>query len=311
MKKIQVMFMKKEIRKKAGMMALPAVAAAALLIQFSPLAAEAAEEKDYQAAYCLYSSEDGQYFYTVDQNEKDYLKENGWEYKGIGWYAPVSSGTPVYRLYNPENNSHHFTSSAIRRDYLIREGWTDEGIGWYSGEDQEVAVYHQYSSDQEGDSCKYAVIEAENDEASESEWRTGELAWYGVEIDPEQLAADREEAEEEICRDQEEKKDQQASANDADVDLTGAKDLGDFYLTAYYNPWGNPTASGAPTVANHTIAQNSLPFGSRVYIEGLGVYTVEDRGAVSNGSHWIDVYCNTLQDCYNLPVRNARVYLLP
>lgn len=304
-----------------------AVGVISLSLNIAPVRADAAglDGEDSQAMYCLYCPESGEYFYTADKNEKDSLKQDGWEYKGIGWYAPLSSGTPVFRMYNPEADTHYFTASMVKRDYLVGEGWTNEGIGWYSSDGQEVPVYHQYSSEQEENSYRYAIIRQEDDgedqdrtgtdqeaKEDETEWENGEIVWYGVHVDPDRMARDKKEAEEEISKDQESRNTQGADGGtSAEIDLTGAKDLGDFYLTAYCNPWGNPTASGAPTVANHTIAQNSLPFGSRVYIEGLGVYTVEDRGAASNGSHWIDVYCNTEQECYSLPVRNARVYLLP
>jgi len=71
------------------------------------------------------------------------------------------------------------------------------------------------------------------------------------------------------------------------------------WLITYYcacekccGKWADGTfASGRP-VYNGGVACNILPLGTELYIEGLGVYTVEDRGAKSlfdNKQH-IDVY---------------------
>ena len=52
---------------------------------------------------------------------------------------------------------------------------------------------------------------------------------------------------------------------------------------------GGNTASGAYPTANWTVANGSLPFGTIVYIDGLGTYCVEDRGV---GGDWFDIYVN-------------------
>ena len=58
---------------------------------------------------------------------------------------------------------------------------------------------------------------------------------------------------------------------------------------------GGPTASGVMPTVNHTVAVSSdIPFGTRVYIEGLGYYTVEDRGV---GRGCVDVFCNNHEEC--------------
>ena len=75
--------------------------------------------------------------------------------------------------------------------------------------------------------------------------------------------------------------------------------LGSYTITAYCpcrqcsGQWGRSTASGATATAGRTIAtSNSFPFGTKLYIEGLGTYTVEDRGGAVQGRH-IDVFFNT------------------
>lgn len=43
-----------------------------------------------------------------------------------------------------------------------------------------------------------------------------------------------------------------------------------------------------------------FPFGTRIYIEGLGVFEVQDRGV---GPGKIDVACDSHADCYALTGR--------
>lgn len=81
--------------------------------------------------------------------------------------------------------------------------------------------------------------------------------------------------------------------------------LGDYELTAYYNPNGNLTASGTDTVVNHTIAADNIPFGTQLSINGQ-TYTVEDCGV--GNDYTIDIYMETYDECiefgrkYDVPV---------
>ncbi|HCK87514.1 MAG TPA: hypothetical protein DHW39_01760, partial [Erysipelotrichaceae bacterium] len=47
--------------------------------------------------YRLYNPNSGEHFYTAKAKERDVLASIGWQYEGIGWYAPKESNTPVYR----------------------------------------------------------------------------------------------------------------------------------------------------------------------------------------------------------------------
>ena len=80
--------------------------------------------------------------------------------------------------------------------------------------------------------------------------------------------------------------------------------LGVYRLTAYCNcvkccgKWSgsNKTASGATPRSNHTAACNSLPFGTKVRINGI-VYTIEDRGNMAGDI--IDIYFDSHQAARN------------
>ena len=85
--------------------------------------------------------------------------------------------------------------------------------------------------------------------------------------------------------------------------------LGTFEMTAY--EWtGNPCANGNYPEVGYTVACNSLPLGTTVYIEGVGYRVVEDRGAEWHGSNWMDLYLGDVDSCYAWGVRSVDVYIV-
>lgn len=85
--------------------------------------------------------------------------------------------------------------------------------------------------------------------------------------------------------------------------------LGTFEMTAY--EWtGNPCANGNYPEVGYTVACNSLPLGTQVYIEGVGYRVVEDRGAEWHGSNWMDLYLGDVGSCYEWGVRSVEVYVV-
>lgn len=57
------------------------------------------------------------------------------------------------------------------------------------------------------------------------------------------------------------------------------------------------TASGQPAQTGYTVAMQGLKFGTKVYIEGLGIFEVQDRGV---GPGVIDVACDEHEECYKI-----------
>lgn len=83
--------------------------------------------------------------------------------------------------------------------------------------------------------------------------------------------------------------------------------LGYYTLTAY--EWtGNPCANGTYPTEGYTVACNSLPLGTRIYIEGYGEYVVEDRGGMSDSV--IDIYLGDYDTCIQFGVQGANVYIV-
>lgn len=108
-----------------------------------------------------------------------------------------------------------------------------------------------------------------------------------------------------------------SSLKATDVIKQNARSMGQFKLT-FYCPCatcngavGVPTASGTSLVEGRTIAVDSsvIPLGSRVYIEGYGLFIAEDTGsAIKNNK--IDVLVSSHSRAYQLGVQYANVYVL-
>lgn len=106
-----------------------------------------------------------------------------------------------------------------------------------------------------------------------------------------------------------------AVVSEPEVANTDTTYLGTYYLTAYCNgacccgKWaGGHTASGTVPTPNRTVANNELPFGTKLLINGI-VYTVEDRGS-SPYSPWIDIYFGSHGEADAFGLQVADVYIV-
>ena len=70
------------------------------------------------------------------------------------------------------------------------------------------------------------------------------------------------------------------------------------------------TASGTFATEGRTVACNTLPFGTQIYIEGYGYYTVEDTGWSPYGDAWLDLFYSSHDSALAFGVRNVEVYLV-
>lgn len=85
--------------------------------------------------------------------------------------------------------------------------------------------------------------------------------------------------------------------------------IGTYQITAY--EWtGDPCANGNYPALGYTVACNSLPFGTTVYIDGVGYRVVEDRGADWHSDQWIDLYLGDVDSCFNFGVQYLDVYIV-
>ena len=84
-------------------------------------------------------------------------------------------------------------------------------------------------------------------------------------------------------------------------------------ITAYCND--GRSASGRPNIAGQTCACNCLPFGTVIEVEGMGRFTVTDRGASSgawawHNSAWADLYLGSESECRNFGVQKRNVWIV-
>ncbi len=83
--------------------------------------------------------------------------------------------------------------------------------------------------------------------------------------------------------------------------------IGSYELTAYIAT-GNPCASGVYPTVEHTVACNSLPMGTRIYIEGYGEFVVEDTGGMADNV--IDIFVSDYDTAIEFGRRIADVYVI-
>ena len=69
------------------------------------------------------------------------------------------------------------------------------------------------------------------------------------------------------------------------------------WLTTAYTHTGSVCANGAYPTSGYTVACNSLPIGTELYIKGVGFRTVEDRGPSYMPYEWIDVFMDGYGAC--------------
>ena len=135
----------------------------------------------YNTMYRLYNKNSGEHFFTANAGERDALVKFGWQYEGIGWYAPKTSVIPVFRLYNKNGGEHHYTTMIKEKEALIKNGWTDEGIGWFSDSRQQIPLFRVSNPTSFANNHHYTASEAERDALVESGWKDEGIGWYGAE----------------------------------------------------------------------------------------------------------------------------------
>jgi 3D (Asp-Asp-Asp) domain-containing protein len=84
--------------------------------------------------------------------------------------------------------------------------------------------------------------------------------------------------------------------------------LGTWHITAYTHTGYNCANGNYPT-AGYTVAQNSMNFGTKIYIEGIGYRTVEDRGPGYLGTSWCDVFMDSYSECVQFGSQYREVFL--
>ena len=94
--------------------------------------------------------------------------------------------------------------------------------------------------------------------------------------------------------------------------------LGNYYITGYNpmdgsqcgksqdSPYLGIGAAGVKVIPGKHVAMYGLDFGTKVYIKGLGLFTVQDRGV---GPGKVDVACETNALCFQITGR-YQIYII-
>lgn len=85
--------------------------------------------------------------------------------------------------------------------------------------------------------------------------------------------------------------------------------MGEWRITAYAYT-GSPCANGNFPSVGYTVACNSLPFGTKVYIDGVGARTVEDTDGGRMGNEWIDLYLGSVSECIQWGDQTRKVWMV-
>ena len=98
------------------------------------------------------------------------------------------------------------------------------------------------------------------------------------------------------------------------LDKTGMTYMGNWRITGYdphcdhcCGKHNGITASGRQAEFGVTCGVNNLPLGTKIYIEGYGVYRVDDRGGMSKNH--VDIACPSHDVCYQM-TGYADVYVI-
>lgn len=125
---------------------------------------------------------------TTNSTERNSLVTNGWQNKGVDFYADPSgsnSGYPVYRLYSSSLGSHVWTTNTTDRANLIAAGYTSEGTAFtaISSVRQEKAppsgkyLVYRFSG-MPGNSHFWTTAVGERDSMIRAGYRYEGVAWH-------------------------------------------------------------------------------------------------------------------------------------
>lgn len=109
---------------------------------------------------------------------------------------------------------------------------------------------------------------------------------------------------------------QDDGAEDREVETVQQSNGESYVITAYCacvqccGKTDGITASGVKAVEGVTVAMNkSIPFGTKIYIDGVGERIVQDRGGAIKGKR-IDLFFNDHQSALNFGRQTKRITIL-
>ena len=128
----------------------------------------------------MYDPNSGEHFYTGSEVEKNNLINAGWNYEGVGFTFPLTTGNPVHRLYDPVYGEHLYTMDVEEMNALLAAGWRYEGIAFNSGFENEVPQYRLHNPNANRGAYHFTASIEERDFLMSLGWEYQGIGWYSL-----------------------------------------------------------------------------------------------------------------------------------
>ena len=128
----------------------------------------------------MYDPNSGEHFYTGSDVERDNLIAAGWNYEGVGFTFPLTTGDPVHRLYDPVYGEHLYTMDVEEMNMLLAQGWNYEGIAFNSGFENEVPQYRLHNPNATRGAYHFTASLEERDMLISLGWEYQGIGWYSL-----------------------------------------------------------------------------------------------------------------------------------
>ena len=130
--------------------------------------------------YRMYNPNTGEHFYTGSMEERQNLEAAGWQYEGVGFTFPMTTGKPVHRLFQPSTGEHLYTMDDAEVSKLLAEGWNYEGIAFNSGFENEVPQYRLHNPNAIVGAYHFTASREEMDVLMAAGWEYQGIGWYSL-----------------------------------------------------------------------------------------------------------------------------------
>lgn len=135
-------------------------------------------ERPTMNMFRMYDPNSGEHFYTGSEVEKNNLIAAGWDYEGVGFTFPLTTGAPVYRLYDPITGEHLYTMNEDEKIYLVSKGWNMEGVAFNSAYDTEVPQYRLHNPNETRGAYHFTSSTEERDFLLSIGWEYQGIGFY-------------------------------------------------------------------------------------------------------------------------------------
>lgn len=140
--------------------------------------------------YRLYNTWSHEHLYTANLDEYNGLVAKGWNGEGVGFVTPEDGSDQVdgqvYRLFNPNNKEHFYTKDSAEVKRLKTIGWKYEAVAWNSAKPDQSPVYRLFNPYVTEFTHYYTQSITDRDENVARGMRSEAIAWYALNVTPEQ-----------------------------------------------------------------------------------------------------------------------------